>query len=90
MSMQSEDFESACAALPEGVNWGDPLTPEIARGIGIAWADKAAAIFGSMRKSSQASGNVERAYIYADAVVRIRALAAANKANGARNERNEP
>jgi hypothetical protein len=31
--MTKQDFESACAALPEGVFWGDPLTPEIARGI---------------------------------------------------------
>ena len=35
--MTKEDFESACAALPEGVSWGDPLTPEIAREIGMAW-----------------------------------------------------
>jgi len=72
--MTKEDFESATAALPEGVSWGDPLTPEIARGIGMAWADKAAETFNSMRKTARAAGNVERAYIYADVVVRIRAI----------------
>ena len=28
--MLSEDFNRACALLPEGVNWGDNLTPELA------------------------------------------------------------
>jgi len=30
---QREAFEAACNALPEGVNWGDPITPEIAQHI---------------------------------------------------------
>ncbi|MGN6657103.1 MAG: hypothetical protein ACTHJ9_17420 [Rhodanobacter sp.] len=30
---QREAFEGACNALPEGVNWGDRLTPEIAQHI---------------------------------------------------------
>lgn len=30
---QRAAFEAACNALPEGVNWGDRLTPEIAQHI---------------------------------------------------------
>jgi hypothetical protein len=30
---EREAFEALCAALPEGVSWGDPLTPEIARAL---------------------------------------------------------
>jgi len=39
--MTKEDLESAHAALPEGVSWGDPLTPEIVRGIMAAGAPAA-------------------------------------------------
>jgi len=31
--MNKEAFEAACELLPEGVTWGEPITPSIVQGI---------------------------------------------------------